>query len=68
VVIGEAPSDHLNYYDGYNTITQNSAGDIFFDCMAGQVHVFTSKVYTVDFLDDHGLQRDGLWYVGTLKL
>ena len=28
IVIGEAPSSHLNYYQGYNTITQNSAGDI----------------------------------------
>lgn len=68
VVIGEAPSEHLNYYVGYNTITHNTAGDILFDCVPGQVHVFTSNVYTVDFLDDHGLELDGWYYVGTLNL
>lgn len=68
VVIGEAPSEHLNYYAGYNTITQNSAGDILFDCVSGQVHVFTSYIYTVDFLEDYGLSRDGWFYVGTLNL
>ena len=31
IVIGEAPSEYLDYYNGYNTITQNSAGDIIFD-------------------------------------
>ena len=30
IIIGEAPSEHLNYYNGYDTITQNSAGDITF--------------------------------------
>ena len=28
IVIGEAPSKYLNYYPNYNTIKQNSAGDI----------------------------------------
>ena len=32
IVIGEAPSEKINYLSGYNTITQNSAGDIIFDC------------------------------------
>src|SRR5437016_2516065 len=31
IIIGEAPSEYLNYYQGYNSITQNSAGDITFD-------------------------------------
>lgn len=68
VVIGEAPSEHLNYYDGYNTITQNSAGDILFECVPGKVHVFTSYVYSVEFLHDEGCSRDGWFYVGTLNL
>ncbi len=68
VVIGEAPSEHLNYYEGYNTITQNTAGDILFDCVPGQIHVFTSNIYIVDFLEDLGMNRDGWFYVGTLKL
>ena len=33
IIVGEAPSSDLNYYDGYDTITQNSAGDIVFECL-----------------------------------
>lgn len=54
IVIGEAPSEYLNYYSSYNTITQNSAGDIVFDCSGDKVHVYVSKNYNYDtsFLDD----------------
>ena len=41
IVIGEAPSAHLNYYQGYNTITQNSAGDIVFECLERKIRIFT---------------------------
>lgn len=67
IIIGEAPSQHLNYYGSYNTITQNSAGDIVFECEEGKVHIFTSKYYTVDFLDDEGKKLEGFYYLGTLK-
>lgn len=51
IVIGEAPSQHLNYYSGYNTITQNSAKDITFRCETGIVHVYvSSSTYSVDYL------------------
>ena len=43
IVIGEAPSAHLNYYAGYNTITQNSAGDIIFDCNSDYIDIYVSK-------------------------
>ena len=55
IVIGEAPSKHLNYYSGYNTITQNSAGDIVFVCSEDKVHVYVSKdnyAYDTSFLSD----------------
>lgn len=68
MVIGEAPSEHLNYYAGYNTITQNSAGDIVFECVSSKVHIFTSNEYDVDFLDYEARSRDGFYYVGTLNL
>lgn len=68
VVIGEAPSEHLNYYQEYNTITQNSAGDIVFECERGKVHVFTSNEYEVDFLDDESRRMPNYHYVGTLNL
>lgn len=69
IVIGEAPSEHLNYYDGYNTITQNSAGDIIFECTDGKVRVFVSNDdYFVDFLDDErNVYGDGN-YIGTLNV
>ncbi len=67
IVIGEAPSEFLNYYSGYNTITQNSAGDILFDCQASKVDIFASRVYDVDFLDNDWCTRPGYHYVGTLS-
>jgi beta-lactamase superfamily II metal-dependent hydrolase len=68
IVVGEAPSEHLHYYPGYNTITQNTAGDIIFECEGSKVHVFTSNEYNVDYLDDESMSLDGYYYVGTLNL
>jgi len=70
IVVGEAPSAHLNYYAGYDTITQNSAGDILFDCQAGKVHIYVNDdAYYADFLHQDGFDHlDGLYYVGSLHL
>jgi beta-lactamase superfamily II metal-dependent hydrolase len=43
IVIGEAPSRHLNYYTGYKTITQNRAGDITMHCTDNKVHFYASN-------------------------
>lgn len=68
IVIGEAPSENINYYEGYNTITQNTAGDITFDCVISKVHIYTSNEdYSVDFLDDEGMTTFD-YYLGTLNL
>jgi hypothetical protein len=69
IIIGEAPSEHLNYYAGYNTITQNSSGDLLFDCGDEKVDVYAEdNAYYVDHLDDEGLDhKDGLYYIGTLR-
>lgn len=68
VIIGEAPSEHLNYYDGYNTITQNSAGDIIFECDSNKVHIYVSNAnYHVDFLDNE-YKYTYSNYIGTLNL
>lgn len=68
IVIGEAPSEDLNYYGGYNTITQNSAKDITFECIEKKVHIFVSnKDYSVDFLDNEDISGSGN-YIGTLNL
>ena len=53
IVVGEAKSKDLNYYSGYNTITQNSSGDIIFDCGGRKVHIYVGNdTYSVDFLND----------------
>lgn len=67
IIIGEAPSEYLNYYDGYNTITQNSAGDITFECIESKVHIFVSNPeYQVDFLDYEAGVIGKDYYLGTL--
>ncbi len=68
VVIGEAPSEYLDYYRGYNIITQNSAGDVLFETDGGKVHIYVEDAnYYVDYLADDGLDHShGLYYVGSL--
>lgn len=43
IIIGEAPSRHLNYYTGYMTITQNSVGNITMDCEGDRVHFYVGN-------------------------
>ena len=68
VVIGDAPSEYLNYYSGYNTIKQNSAGDILFDLTGSQINVYcASNNYSERFLPDKALgDKYGLRYLGTM--
>lgn len=70
IIIGEAPSGNINYYQGWNTITQNSAGDIIFECETGKVHIYVSNEnYSVDFLDNEWKDdRDDRYYLGTLQV
>lgn len=70
IVIGEAPSAHLNYYAGYNTITQNSAGDIIFDCAKDYIDIYVSnKFYSVTFLVNRWLANNHeAYYLGSLKV
>lgn len=68
IIIGEAPSEHLNYYNGYNTITQKSAGDIIFKCETNKVHIYVSNNnYSVSFFkNEHKNEFD--YYIGTLEV
>ncbi len=69
IVMGEAPSEHLNYCPGHNTITQNSAGDITFDCISKEVRVYVSNPdYSVDFLEYELKPNTYGTYIGTLKV
>lgn len=67
IIVGEAPSQYLNYYAGYNTITQNSAKDITFKCETGKVHIYVSSpTYFVDYLKDEGYEDDATgYYIGS---
>jgi len=69
IIIGEAPAEHLNYYEGYNTLTQNSAGDITLNCNTGKMHIYVSNQdYSVDFLDDERMPDTYGKYIGTLNV
>lgn len=70
IVIGEAPSEYLNYYQGNDTITQNSTGDILFDCVTSKVHLYAENHnYVASCLDDEGKDhKNGLYYIGTLQV
>jgi beta-lactamase superfamily II metal-dependent hydrolase len=43
IVLGETPSRDLYYYTGYDILTQNSCGDIIFECDDDRVHVYVSS-------------------------
>lgn len=71
IVIGEAGSDCIDYYEGYDTITQNSAGNIVFDCGFMEVDVYTSSDFNHDYLKQK--RKKSYWetgekYRGTLEL
>jgi beta-lactamase superfamily II metal-dependent hydrolase len=68
IVIGEGPSRHLHYYTGYKTITQNSAGDITFDCEDDFVHIYVSdSKYSPDWLTD--LKKSAYSnYIGSIEI
>ncbi|MDY2609354.1 MAG: hypothetical protein SOV91_03795 [Eubacteriales bacterium] len=67
IVIGEADSSMLDYYKGYNTITQNTAKDITFKCETGKVHIYVSASgYSVDYLNDEKRTNTSLGnYIGS---
>lgn len=69
IVIGQAPSEYLDYYAGYDIVTQNSAGDLLFECVAGKAHIYAGNhTYNAQCLDGEGLDHShGLYYIGTLQ-
>lgn len=70
IIIGEAPSRHLNYYSGYEKITQNHAGDITMDCIDRKVHFYvSSESYQKDAFDNEGAHNSKLgFYIGTISV
>lgn len=72
IVIGEAPSKNLDYYSGYNTITQNTAGDILFEIDDEYIDVFVGNpLYPKKGLQTrtkHVEVNDDMTYWGSIKL
>ena len=70
IILGEAPSEHLKYFNNYNTITQNSAGDITLLCETGKVHFYCSEsTYKKrDYLiDEKRYDKELGYYIGSLE-
>ena len=70
IIIGEAKSRHLDYYSGYNKITQNKCGDVIMDCNSDKkVHFYVSNPdYGMrDWLDNENQDKFEN-YIGTLNL
>lgn len=71
IVVGEAPSAELDYYSGYNTITQNSAGDILFETNGIYLDIFVSESgynKTDGMVQNSNHNRhNGMKYLGSIK-
>lgn len=70
VIVGEAPSEDLDYYKDQNTITQNSAGDILFDVNSDYLDIFVSNC---NYTKKDGLVTrsnhstfSGMYYLGSI--
>lgn len=71
IIVGEAPSDELDYYSDYNTITQNSAGDILFETNGDYLDIFVSnqsynKIAGTVSNNNHKCHF-GMKYLGSIK-
>lgn len=71
IIIGEAKSDYLNYYEGFDIITQNTAKNIVLECTAGKIDIYTENKFDNDFLEyenNKSALSSGERYRGTLYL
>lgn len=71
IIIGEAESEYLDYYEGYNTITQNSSKDIVLDCGKHEVNIYTTYDFDHNYLKQKNKKikwETGEYYRGTLEL
>lgn len=67
IVIGEAPSEHIDYYPQYFTITQNSAGDITFKNENGAINVYCSDGQYAKKLGDKAKEKGRRYTVNQSK-
>lgn len=71
IVIGEAPSENLDYYTGYETITQNTAKDIVIICEDNNADFFVSNsnynTAPTNLKIIYGKSLNGYTYIGSLE-
>ncbi len=71
IIIGEAPSENLDYYIGYETITQNMAKDIVIVCEGNTADFFVENSnYTTipsNLKTIYGKTLTGYNYIGSLE-
>ena len=71
IIIGEAPSEILDYYTGYETITQNTAENIVIICEDNTANFFVSnsnyKTAPTNLKMIYGKNLDGYTYIGSLE-
>ena len=71
IIIGEAPSENLDYYTGYETITQNTAEDIVIICGNDTADFFVSglsyKTPPANLKTIYGKTLEGYVYIGSLE-
>lgn len=70
IVLGEAPREHLEYYDGRDHLRQNTAWDITFENESGRTDVYVGNPdYEVPYLHDEGLGDSAHgYYMGSFDI
>ena len=81
IIIGNAPCEYIKYGDSHCTITQNTSGDILFDNVANEVHIYTkNKIDNIPtclknkqgldniIKEDNGVEVIDWYYIGTLMI
>lgn len=69
IVLGEAPREHLEYYEGRDHLRQNTAWDITFENEHGKTHVYVGNPdYKAQFLTDDGRSDTAYgYYMGSIE-
>ncbi len=70
IVLGEAPREYLEYYDGRDHLRQNTAWDITFENESGRTDVYVGNPdYEVPYLRDEGLSDTAHgYYMGSFDI
>lgn len=73
IIVGNAPCEHLDYYDSSKTFTQNSSGDICFNVVDNKERIYTKKDIEISnrpkgLVNETFILPKGWFYCGTLNL